>query len=146
MCFTSACYRNGASAYGILITVIYVQTTGLFLSPHPFWARGTYQAITLPSFSPQIFSLGCYFLALIFLPEYFDLVLSEHWPDPLLASLGVFCTRSERELRSEHWPDRSRFPHLEGFLDKVCRTDSGSVSTTVYNEIPTEAICAPDLC
>ena len=29
VCFTSACYRNGASAYGIFITVIYVQTAGV---------------------------------------------------------------------------------------------------------------------
>ena len=36
VCFTSAFYRNGASAYGNFITVIYVQTAGLdFLTIGP---------------------------------------------------------------------------------------------------------------
>ena len=38
VCFRSACYRNGASAYGIFITVIYVQAAGLnkVIAPPPF--------------------------------------------------------------------------------------------------------------
>eukprot|EP00116_Pleurobrachia_bachei_P000759 sb/3461021/ len=38
--------------------------------------------------------------------------LSEHWPDPILASL--FCTRSARELWSEHWPDTAFIPGVRG--------------------------------
>ena len=49
--------------------------------------------------------------------------LSEHWPDPLLASLKEVL-RSERELRSEHWPDSLSLPSNYVSLTTIARANA----------------------
>eukprot|EP00116_Pleurobrachia_bachei_P015515 sb/3475777/ len=71
-------------------------STLCYPTPHLFNLSAT--LLTYPSSTPSLRYPT---------PQLLDL-LSEHWPDPLLASLK-FCTRSARELWSEHLPDSRSF-------------------------------------